>query len=55
MNCKLSNGADYFYVNHIKTLFFDFIFFPVALRSNACHGLLTLEVSRSQTTTHHTR
>jgi hypothetical protein len=26
---------------------------PVALRPNAGHGLLILEVSRSQTTTHH--
>jgi hypothetical protein len=31
------------------------IFFPVALRPNAGHGLLILEVSRSHTTTHHSR
>ena len=37
------------------TLFFNnFIFFPpVALRPNAGHGLLILEVSRSHTATHH--
>ena len=29
--------------------------FPVALRPNAGHGLLILEVSRSHTTTHHSR
>ena len=28
---------------------------PVALRLNAGHGLLILEVSRSHTTTHHSR
>jgi len=31
------------------------IFFSVALRPNAAHGLLILEVSRSHTTTHHSR
>ena len=30
-------------------------FFSVALRPNADHGLLSLEVSRSHTTTHHSR
>jgi hypothetical protein len=30
-------------------------FFSVALRPNAGHGLLILEVSRSHTTTHHSR
>ena len=30
-------------------------FFPVALRPNAGHGLLILEVSRSYKTTHHSR
>ena len=30
-------------------------FFPVALRPNAGHGILILEVSRSHTTTHHSR
>jgi len=29
--------------------------FAVALRPNAGHGLLILEVSRSHTTTHHSR
>ena len=32
--------------------FFKLIFFPVALRPNAGHGLLILEVSRSHTTYH---
>ena len=32
-----------------------FIFFPVALRPNAGHGLLIHEVSRSHTATHHSR
>jgi hypothetical protein len=31
------------------------LFFPVALRPNASHGLLILEVSSSHTTTHHSR
>ena len=31
------------------------IFFPVTLRPNAGHGLPILEVSRSHTTTHHSR
>jgi len=30
-----------------------FFYFSVALLPNAGHGLLTLEVSRSHTTTHH--
>ena len=30
-------------------------FFPVALQPNAGHGLHILEVSRSHTTTHHSR
>ena len=32
-----------------------YLFFPVALRPNAGHGLLMFEVSRSHTTTHHSR
>ena len=32
-----------------------FIFFSVALRPNAGHSHLILEVSRSHTTTHHSR
>jgi len=31
------------------------VFFPVALRPNAGHGLLILEVSRLHTTTRHSR
>jgi hypothetical protein len=34
---------------------FLLFFFAVALRPNAGHGLLILEVSRSHTTTHHSR
>ena len=34
---------------------FKIFFFAVALRPNAGHGLLILEVSRSYTTTHHSR
>ena len=34
---------------------YNYIFFTVALRPNAGHGLLILEVSRSHTTTHHSR
>jgi len=30
-------------------------FFTVALRPNAGHGLLMLEISKLRTTTHHTR
>ena len=37
----------------ICLLFYSF--FPVALRSNAGHGLLILEVSKSHKTTHHSR
>jgi len=33
----------------------NYFFFPVALRPNTGHGLLILEVSRSHTTTHHSR
>ena len=32
-----------------------YIFFPVALRPNAGHGLLILDVSRSHTAMHHSR
>ena len=32
-----------------------FFFFAVALRPNAGHGLLILEVSRSHTATHHSQ
>ena len=34
---------------------YNFFSFPVALRPHAGHGLLILEVSRSHTTTHHSR
>jgi len=33
----------------------SYFFFPVALRPYAGHGLLILEISRSHTTTHHSR
>ena len=38
-----------------KVLLSCLLFISVALRPNAGHGLLILEVSRSHTTTHHTR
>jgi len=34
---------------------FEELFFSVALRANAGHGLLILKVYRSHTTTHHSR
>jgi len=40
------------YLSQYRTFFF---FFAVALRPNAGHGLLILEVSRSRTTMHHSR
>ena len=40
---------------HTHTHKYIHFFFPVALRPNAGHGLLILEVSRSHTTTHHSR
>ena len=39
----------------IKLIYNIFFFFPVALRTNAGHGLLIHEVSRSHITTHHRR
>jgi len=36
-------------------ILFIFLFFAVALRPNAGHGLVICEVSRSHTTTHHSR
>jgi len=36
-------------------LLFIYLFFAVALRPNAGHDLLILEVSRSHTTTRHSR
>jgi hypothetical protein len=38
-----------------KILFYVHIFSPVALRPNAGHDLLSLEVARSHTTTHDSR
>jgi hypothetical protein len=40
---------DYYYY------YYYYYFFGVALRPYAGHGLLILEVSRSHTTTHHSR
>ena len=42
-------------VNYFETLLLKGLFFPVALRHNAGHGLPILEVSRSHTATHHSR
>ena len=46
--------GDLLFINSCLTVK-DFFFFVVALRPNAGHGLLTLDVSRSHTTTHHSR
>jgi len=40
---------------HMKVFTRNDRYCPVALRPNAGHGLLILEVSRSHTTTHHSR
>jgi len=48
----------YYYYYYYFILFVSlliFFFFAVALRPNAGHGLLILEVSRSHTTKHHIR
>ena len=42
-------------VDEIFTVFMRASFFSVALRPDVGHGLLILEVSRSHTTTHHSR
>jgi hypothetical protein len=42
-------------VDFTKSSFYYVSFFSVALRPNAGHGLLILEVSSSHTTTHHSR
>jgi len=42
-----------FFLGNVEESFF--FFFAVALRPKAGHGLLILEVSRSHTTTHHSR
>jgi len=43
------------YIFYFYFLFIYLFIFAVALRPNAGHGLLVLEVSRSHTTTHHSR
>jgi len=45
----------FIFINSIKTLDVKIQFFSVALRSNAGHCLLIQEVSRSHTTTQHSR
>jgi len=47
--------ANYFRVSKILLLLLLLLLPPVALRPNAGHGLLILEVSRSHTTSHHSR
>jgi len=44
-----------FYFILFYFILFYFIFIAVALRPNAGHGLLILDVSRSHTTTQHSR
>jgi hypothetical protein len=48
INTKRGSIQIYLMLHHIY-------FFAVALRPNASHGLLILEVSRSHTTTHHSQ
>jgi len=43
------------HVTIVREVKYKVFFSAVALRPNAGHGLLTLEVSRSHTTTHHSR
>jgi hypothetical protein len=51
--CRASNFPHWFSGNsYIIIIFYSF---PVALQPSAGHGLPMLEVSRSQTTTHHSR
>jgi len=45
----------YIYIYVCVCVYVYVLFFPVALRPNADYGLLILEVSRSHTTTHHSR
>jgi hypothetical protein len=40
---------------YISIYIYTYFFFAVALRPNAGHGLFILEVSRSNTTKHHSR
>jgi hypothetical protein len=49
--CKLQSPVMFL----VSSFFFIYFFFVVALRPIAGHGLLILEVSRSYTTTHHSR
>ena len=42
-----------YYIHNTYYIYIYFFFFAVALRPNAGHDLLILEVSRSHTTTHH--
>jgi len=49
-------GINYSLLSYIYMYIYIYIYiFPMALRPNAGHGLLFLEVSRSHTTTHHIR
>ena len=55
LDCVKIKKYIYIYINFvIKDNTYIYIYF-VALRPNAGHGLLILEVSRSHTTTHHCR
>ena len=53
--CDVSMADFLFYAFAIKFLLLLLLLLPVALRPNAGHGLLILEVSRSHITTHHSR
>jgi hypothetical protein len=51
----LDNKSFQLIMYHTYVYIHIYILFSVALRPNAGHGLLILEVSRSHTTTHHSR
>ena len=46
----------YIYIYYITIVqIYIYVYIPMAFRPNAAHGLLFREVSRSHTTTHHSR
>ena len=55
MNGGIINSVTKLHLVGVTFLIIKPTFFSVALRPNAGHGLLILEVSKSHTTTHHSR
>ena len=53
LSCDMQVGL--LWGKHWNELSLIVVFFLLALRPNADHGLLIFEVSRSRTTTHHSR